>query len=129
MVMQYSIWFKASMVRDILTGQKTFTSRAKQPAYQPGDTLLASVGPRPPFAKLRVISVTRTATASLDAEYRQALRDLYGDVDFVYRIDFSLDAASRREMERLRAETETDAQFGPLFTHDSEPKRRDPERE
>lgn len=47
-----TLWFKGIYVQRILSGAKTHTDRKPNVWFEPGTPLDATVGPRPPFARL-----------------------------------------------------------------------------
>lgn len=53
------LWFKHIYVADILSGIKTDTIRRASPRLpKAGDQVMFSVGPRPPFARALIVSIT-----------------------------------------------------------------------
>jgi len=74
-----TIWFKKRYVHDICVGTKTDTiRRPNKQTPKPGETIAFSVGPRPPFAKAFVESVT--SVAELTLERRRDVEDCLGEV-------------------------------------------------
>lgn len=51
-----TLWFKGIYVAPILDGSKTVTNRTAKCRLQAGDLVDATVGPRPPFARLEILS-------------------------------------------------------------------------
>jgi hypothetical protein len=85
-----AIWFKGEFVADILSGAKRDTIRQWKRLPKVGDVLSCCVGPRPPFALVRVESVE--VARDIEPARRAALFSIYGPlvpVDLV-RITFSL---------------------------------------
>jgi hypothetical protein len=84
-----SLWFKATFVKPILSGQKTDTiRRASNRLPAVGDQIALSVGPREPFATAEVLSVE---PAVMSASKREKVAKLYGDdLDNMVTIRFRL---------------------------------------
>lgn len=101
-----SLWFKGRFVRPILDGEKTFTvRRASSRLPKAGTVVRTSVGPRKPFAELRILSVEPVEITDLPPGYAEGLSascfDVSDDVELV-RIDFAveriLDVPETREI-------------------------------
>lgn len=85
-----SLWFKREYVEPILRGEKRDTIRAST-TLRTGDQASASVGPRPPFARLHVTKVERIALAEIDdLDHRAAVRSLYPGRRRLVRIHFRI---------------------------------------
>lgn len=93
-----SIWFKACYVEAILSGAKRETVRRERWArsFNVGDVVSFTIGPRPPFAFARITAVGPVILASLPAQKRSALHELYGNQDqTLWQIHFQLVADPR----------------------------------
>lgn len=86
-----SIWFKQVYASPILLGEKSDTIRAGdvRHKYRKGENLAASVGPRRPFATLRIEDVELININDISTERKPALLELYPDAgDIFTRISF-----------------------------------------
>jgi len=55
-----SLWFKEKYVKPILSGEKNYTIRKKSNRNPNiGEIITLTVGPRPPFAKVKIIDKTQ----------------------------------------------------------------------
>lgn len=88
-----AIWFKQKYVSPILSGEKADTIRDgdQRHKFAVGDTLNASVGSRPAFARLKVEAVELINIDNLPVERGLALLNLYPNTKGVMtRIAFSV---------------------------------------
>jgi hypothetical protein len=84
-----TLWFKQIYVQDILSGTKVDTIR-KRSSRLPnvGDIVAFTVGPRPPFCNVRIISISPAEDLS---DYRATqVRGIYGDTADTVRLTFAL---------------------------------------
>lgn len=84
-----TLWFKRCYVGPILEGSKRTTIRAKPPRFGVGQTVAATVGPRPPFALLDVQQIEELPLGSLAPEEADGLDAFYPGVSEFYRVTFS----------------------------------------
>lgn len=89
--MAKSLWFQQRYVEPILAGEKRTTIRKPSCRILEGDVVAASVGPRQPFAQLRI---TRRSvihpSAIADPEHQQAVAALYPDAESLVELHFEL---------------------------------------
>jgi hypothetical protein len=99
--------FKLPYAEAILRGEKVQTIRAKRPTFSVGDPVAATCRwGKPPFAVLRIKSITELGIEDLDDdiasadgfadrhELRKAITDIYPDSTALYAIAFSLDSSN-----------------------------------
>lgn len=86
-----TMWFKSCYVQQILSGTKTDTIR-KTSDYLPkkGDVVGFSVGPRLVFCKARIDNVINIKVSELPRERAAELKALYGEVDNLTQLQFSV---------------------------------------
>jgi uncharacterized protein YqfB (UPF0267 family) len=74
-----ALWFRREYVAPILSGAKQITvRRASSRLPAAGDLIGASIGPRPPFAALRILRVEPITLDQLDPGHAEAVRAFYG---------------------------------------------------
>jgi len=85
-----ALWFKGEYVEPILTGAKDSTvRRAATCRVFAGETVRATVGPRPHFAILQITKREDITLADLDADYRRDVQRLYPAEEHFVRITFT----------------------------------------
>ena len=86
-----NLWFKNEFVLPILDGHKSHTIR-KSDARLPkvGEIVSFSVGPRPPFAKARVLKVRMVKLSELEPAQRTAVLRCYKNTTDLVRVEFTL---------------------------------------
>ena len=72
-----NLWFKARYVESIQREEKIDTIRRPSIRYQLGEIVGASVGPRPPFARLRILSIESIRLSDLDPVRRREVVDCF----------------------------------------------------
>ena len=85
-----TLWFKARYVDPILTGQKTHTIRARAPKLGVGEIIDVSVGPRTPFARVKILDISTVDLCALPVEEQRSIADLYPGVTALAKLDFQL---------------------------------------
>ncbi|MDQ2787830.1 MAG: hypothetical protein M3Y58_22805 [Chloroflexota bacterium] len=89
-----TLWFKGIYVTPILSGAKTHTDRKANVWFEPGTTLDATVGPRPPFARLIVDHCERIPVSAFPPQEQEEMRAYVGDM--ATRVYFSLEIGAAR---------------------------------
>lgn len=87
-----TLWFKGEFVAPILSGEKRDTIRkASTRIPKCGDIVAFSVGPRPAFAKARILSVKKTNPSQLSTSRLAQVAGCYdASVEQLVRISFEL---------------------------------------
>jgi hypothetical protein len=83
-----TLWFKQEFVEPIRQGEKTSTLRRRGGSLRPGDIVQCQVGPRKPFA---IIKIGRMRRKRLSCVERQMMQQIYAEeVAAAVRVDFEL---------------------------------------
>ena len=78
-----TLWFKQVFVEPIVQGTKTWTVRSKTNGLAVGDVVQCSVGPRPPFAVVKIVDIRET-------EPTVNTKDLYPEAFRLWALEFEL---------------------------------------
>ena len=84
-----TLWFKQIYVDPILRGDKTDTIRRATCKVDAGEVLAFTVGPRFPFATVKIIDRENIDASRLPPGRKQIIKQLYGN-DPVCRLSFRL---------------------------------------
>lgn len=108
------MWFKQRFVRDIVIGAKVDTIR-KESRRLPrvGDTINVSVGPRSPFASLRIVCITPVATENIAPDRQASLKSMVDTSQPMVQIAFEVVRVYREciEIGKCLTESEIDIRF------------------
>ena len=87
-----TLWFKQQYVAPILSGQKVDTIRRAKSLnlFSIGECISASVGPRTPFAILRILGLNAIDIILLAPERQHPLHQLYPGETVLTRISFQV---------------------------------------